>query len=122
MNLVIDKQVIDDIDSLLCNLQNEERPVTKLRGRLHNEMRKNRGYAIKTGGDVAFNDLQKEIYNLGYRPINNQQGISRINYNTIGIIAGNWMAWSDEFWESIGYKIIDYKIFNENSKKYIPKK
>lgn len=121
MNLLIDKKVIEHIDSLLCNLQNENRPVNKLRERLIKEIGKNDKYAIRPHGDIQFNELRTAIYGLGYRPINEQQGISRTNFNTIGIIAGNWMAWNDEFWEGIGHTVIDYKIFIENPKKYIHK-
>lgn len=79
-------------------------------------------YAIDPRGDVAFNDCLKEFYSRGYRPINNEVHISRVGFNCVGIIFGNYCTWSAEAFKDLGFEIVPYEEFMKNPSHYIPKK
>lgn len=118
--ILVPKKTLEMIDSLLVNLANEGRHYDKTRTRVLEALNSPKKYAIHPGGDIRFSDVKKEISHLGYKPINSDQHISRIGYNTIGVIFGNWICWTNEVWEELGYTIIEADQFLENPKSYIP--
>jgi hypothetical protein len=122
--ILVPIKTMEMVDSLLVNLANEGRHYDKTRKRVLEALQQPKKYAVEAGdhGDLVFHDVLTEICRLGHRPINDQQHISRIGFNAVGIIFGNWVCWTSAAWEEIGYTIIDSRTFLENPKKYIPKK
>jgi len=79
-------------------------------------------YAVDPRGDVEFNNVLREFYNRGFRPINSEVGISRVAFNCVGIIFGNYVTWSEEGFKELGFEIISYEEFMKNPRKYLPEK
>jgi len=120
--VLVNVKTLEMMDSLLVNLANEGRHYDKTRERVLDAINQPKKYAIECRGDVNFSEVRSELNHLGYKPINPECNISRIGFNTIGIVFGNWVSWSSDSWEDLGYSIIDGKTFLENPKKYIKKK